>query len=384
MRESSQDTLVSLVRHRLLSDIAHAFSPTVRLPPIRQIADELDVSVGTVNQAIKDLVASGVLISRPRLGTRLAPGCTLDDLKEAANRTNTRADGLPLGGMDIQVMIIPNADAMLQEMSECFARAVANRGAHVHFAPYPQRRSQWAAAADGDATVMFQPSVGRHRTIAWNVDQPLIVVATEQIQVDRTDGYDLLCVDSEQGGFVAGRYAVDAGFTTACYVGRQVSKTDRDHYGPSSLQRLAGFERGFGKAIPKSNQLMIGSHDVDHGAQIVAEYIKLNPRPEVVFCAADDPAIGFLIGAHAHGLRATRDYHLIGFDRQGAAMNVPGGPITSVEVPRRAMGQRAAELLESRLAEPDQAVRRIMLGCSMFPGKTALGKPKDSDSHPDS
>jgi len=370
LRESGDTTLVRLVRHYLLTDIEHAFHPQLRLPPIRQIANELGVSVGTANQAVKDLVAAGILFAQPRTGTTLAPGCTIDDVRKMRRQGDTLDEGAPLSGKDVQVLMCPKADAMVLEMSESFARAIAQQGGHVHFTEYSGKNHHWADAADGDATVLFQPHSSHERSVTWEVEQPLVVVATEPVLVDKVEGYDILTVDDEQGGFAAGRYARAAGLTDACFIGRRYSKQVRDRYSPSCTRRLSGFERGFGRPVTEQNRLMVGSHDIHNGSRVVADFVKLDPRPELVFCSADDPAIGFLIGAHAYGLNCGEHYQLIGFDRQEAAMNVPGGPITSVDVPRQQLGTRAAELIASRMANIAQPVRRVFLGCSVFEGRT--------------
>jgi len=57
-------------------------------------------------------------------------------------------------------------------------------------------------------------------------------------------------------------------------------------------------------------------------------------------------------------------------DGQDTSRNTPHGALTTVDVPIDQMNRRAAELLASRFTQPNQPVRRLFLGCSLFRGDT--------------
>jgi DNA-binding LacI/PurR family transcriptional regulator len=94
-------------------------------------------------------------------------------------------------------------------------------------------------------------------------------------------------------------------------------------------------------------------------------------RPQGLFCVSDDLATGFLHAADARGLVAGEDFHLIGFGGQVRGRLAPGGPLTTVAIPAQHMGRTAADLLLSRLAEPELPVRRVLLACDLVQGRTA-------------
>lgn len=364
-------TLVRLIKRQLLEQLCADFDPNLRLPPIRQIADEFGVSVGTANQAVKDLCDAGVLVSRPRRGTVIAPGCTAEHLREISHldACGVAARG-PLAGKVIQVVLNNEGDQMIVEMAESCARAVTDLGCRVAFTDFGKYRDQVKQdATQGDAAVLFQPP-RRNNVLHLIAPQPTLVVATSPMVVDSLGGYDMLSVDDEQGGFIAGRHVRDAGYPSACFIGRRYDKQTSGRYDTISARRCNGFERGFGEPIPDAYRLYVGASDIDFGAQVVVDFVKLDPLPEAVFCSSDDVAIGFVFGAMAHGLKPARDYQLIGFDKQQRAIELPAGPITTVEVPRDALGRRGAELIASRLADPSQPVRNVLLGCRLFEGKT--------------
>jgi GntR family transcriptional regulator len=75
-----------------------------QLPPIRQLASDLDLAPGTVARAYRELEAAGLVVSRGRRGTRVAdtpPAPSADEretrLGQAAEEFVLRAAGLGVG-----------------------------------------------------------------------------------------------------------------------------------------------------------------------------------------------------------------------------------------------------------------------------------------------
>jgi DNA-binding LacI/PurR family transcriptional regulator len=134
--------------------------------------------------------------------------------------------------------------------------------------------------------------------------------------------------------------------------------------------RLRAFEHGFGLPVPPGHVLLTRSYGESWGARLVARYAALNPRPEAVFAASDELAVGFVKGALALGLEPLRDYQIIGFDGQERGRQLHEGPLTTIQVPAAEMGRRGAELLADRLLNPDQPARQLRLGCTLFEGNT--------------
>ncbi|GAA3343557.1 GntR family transcriptional regulator [Amorphoplanes nipponensis] len=73
------------VRRQLAALIGSgALPPDERLPPLRQLAGDLGLAVGTVARAYRELEAAGLVVSRRGGGTRVAgpparPAATADD-----------------------------------------------------------------------------------------------------------------------------------------------------------------------------------------------------------------------------------------------------------------------------------------------------------------
>jgi GntR family transcriptional regulator len=87
---------------------AGALSPGDRLPPLRQLAGDLGLAVGTVARTYRELEAEGILTSRRGGGTRVSDGARR--LPDAARRARLRelaatylAHGRALGATDDEI-----------------------------------------------------------------------------------------------------------------------------------------------------------------------------------------------------------------------------------------------------------------------------------------
>jgi DNA-binding LacI/PurR family transcriptional regulator len=106
------------------------------------------------------------------------------------------------------------------------------------------------------------------------------------------------------------------------------------------------------------------------GALFVQRYLAIKNRPEAIFAASDDLAVGFVHGALAHGILPGRDYLIAGFDGQERGRTLPTGVLTTAALPSEAMGRAAAGFLLSRIAENQTPVRRLTVGCQLIQGDT--------------
>lgn len=182
--------------------------------------------------------------------------------------------------------------------------------------------------------------------------------------------YDFVSVDSFEGGKLAGETLRAAGCERICYVGRIPPDLPEQAYDMASTQRLAGFEAGLGYKLDDSVKLGCDFYQTAPGAQVVAEYLALHPRPDGVFAASDEIAVGFVHGAWAHGLQPGEDYQIIGFDGQQIGRVIGGGSLTTIDAPMVEMGEMAAMMLMDRMQNPRRGVRQILHMGTVYHGVT--------------
>ena len=108
------------------------------------------------------------------------------------------------------------------------------------------------------------------------------------------------------------------------------------------------------------------------GREVVAALRALRPLPTAAAFANDHLGCGALLGALAAGIAVPGELALVGFgDFELAAHLAPG--LTTLAPPRRAIGERAAELLLAQL-DHGAAPARIKLDCPLVVRGSTVGK----------
>jgi LacI family transcriptional regulator len=124
-------------------------------------------------------------------------------------------------------------------------------------------------------------------------------------------------------------------------------------------QRERGFVqalRAAGLALP-SAWLRRAPATAAGGMQAMRALLAERARPTAVFCANDLVAVGALKACAAAGVRVPAELSLVGCDDVELARLVTP-ELTTVRVPARELGARAARLLVQRLASPEAAGER--------------------------
>ncbi len=343
------DLTYQQIKSMLRSRMGTQWPAGTRLPTIRSLAMQLKAGQRNTHRAVQELVSEGLLTSSPRRGTFIPP----------AKRVY-----LPLG----------ESDGMTEQMAQAFIAELHTKGITTIRGSFVQDLD--LSSIDADAIALIQND--RAANIKVRPGQIVTVIATHEVMPRTlTDRYDQISVDQHHGAALAGRFLREAGITSACFIG--TGNRAANEYFPLDAQRLAGFEEGFGRKLTRQNRLFARIYFERAGAEMVAPYLALTPRPRAVFTVCDDIALGFLLGAAAHGLVAGKDFDLIGFDGQWRGRRLQEGPLTSVAVPSAEMGRTGAQMLASRLENPDLPPRTIHLGCTMLPGSTV--RPGSGASH---
>lgn len=342
-----------------------------RLPPIKRLAEQLSVGQSNLNRAIRELVRQGLLVSRPGLGTyvrdpNLHPEPTVN------------FDGKCLARKQIIILRSSN-EGFLDPIIEGFQSIAATNGAHVVEKKYNMLKANNSIKehTQFDAVVMINPA--EHSFIQPTPQQPLVIIATGLCQLRDVGGYDIVYADGRQGGVLAGRYAAEGGYECPCFIGVK-NIHDPLLYDDISIERLHGFEAGLGRQLEEKFYLRTRDFSTEGGARAVKLYLRVNPKPDLIFAASDDIAVGFVHGALAHGMEPGEDYQLMGFDGQMRGKQLLGGPLTTVDIPSRDMGRAAAQLLAERLIEPNRPARTLTIAGQLYEGRTTRPPAQQNSS----
>jgi Transcriptional regulators len=129
----------------------------------------------------------------------------------------------------------------------------------------------------------------------------------------------------------------------------------------NGADRLRGFLEGLrdGGRSPATAEIAYGDFTFEGGQRGMDELISGGGGPpDAVFAANDLMALGAMQTLQGAGFDIPKDTALIGFDDIAVARMVSPS-LTTVDQPKRALGQRAAELLISRMSMDRDAPARI-------------------------
>ncbi|GAA3740731.1 LacI family DNA-binding transcriptional regulator [Salinactinospora qingdaonensis] len=181
------------------------------------------------------------------------------------------------------------------------------------------------------------------------------------VLLDRGDvTEDLACsvsVDNHAGGIAAGRHLINLGHEQVSFLS-----------GPLSMEqcrtRLAGLRAAMAESglDPDAAVRVIENEQLNAecGEKSVEEVLAGGPRrrPQAVFCANDQLALGLLKGLGGRGLTSPGDLSVVGYDDVDVAALVHPG-LTTVAQPKYELGRAAMRLLLSELNDAEHRHERL-------------------------
>jgi len=169
------------------------------------------------------------------------------------------------------------------------------------------------------------------------------------VLVDRLAGSTHFCsvsVDDVAGGRAAAEHLVSNGARRPAFVG-----------GPFTLQQVADRHAGALAAVEAAGLALqvfeTPNLKFERGRQIgdLIGDLRQSKRPDAVFAANDQLALGLLQSFTATGIKVPEEISIIGFDDIDFASQ-SSIPLSSVRQPRQLIGERAAQLLFDEIENP--------------------------------
>lgn len=354
------------VVQELATQLGVRYATGSKLPPVRSLSEDLGVATATAHRAVQVLVQSGLLIARPRQGTFVA-----DELDQSSLQS---LRGMTLGGG--RSVLCGKAITFVQAFKEDYghrriladhlARHLASFGGTVGRVDAYSSDAVYTTHAADDVIVLIQP-VGHQQVHAKPHQNVLVLTSGLEPAIHGTQRVDMVGVDQIHGGMLAGQALRDAGCKRICFIGRG-QPPEFDTVDVLGQQRLSGLESAIGQAIPNHLRLLSYGYSPITGGVTFGKYLKLADRPDGVFAASDDVALGFIAAAVAHGLEMGRDYQLVGFDGQPSVHRLLPGGVASIELPLEAMAKAAADIIHKRMRQPETPASRLYLAGRFLPG----------------
>jgi len=152
-------------------------------------------------------------------------------------------------------------------------------------------------------------------------------------------------------------YLIGRGYRRIHYAGG--TQTDNDR----TRAREAGFLRAMADAgLPVADDAIVClPFEFESGAALARDLATVKARPDALFIASDIIASGFTLECRRLGIRIPADIAVAGFDNT-ALSGIMDPPLTTVHVPRREIGEVAAQMLIERLQSGGAGPRERDLG----------------------
>jgi len=330
--------------------------PGSRLPTELELARDLQISRGTVRQALSALENEGLIERTQRRGTFVRS-------PSAASAPGTLAAQRRIGlilsrlgnELDIDIMI------GVEQIAK-------SRGYQVSFA-YSEERAEEQSRdiarlrADRVAGIIIFPlsDITNDDSIYQLLSNGMPVVLVDRYLPDLDTDY--VTPDNTGGGFRATEHLIILGHTQIGFVygsiGTLMTTSVRDRY-----EGYRKALRTYNLSDDESLMAQLPPSCVPDAGGNYDRYLSLPGRPSAIFAANDDIALQLMQSARRLGLRLPEDLAIVGFDDLRFAAHL-SPPLTTVAQPRMDVGMRAGNLLINRIEGRDGPKQHIELPTSL-------------------
>jgi len=292
-----------------------------------------------VSQATVSLVLSGNRKARVSADTRAR---VLQAAEELGYRPNVLAQGLVRGRSFALGVVVPDLANPFFAAVVSGAEKVASREGYAVFLCETEETSadrHVEALRSRQIDGIILDAVGAAGLPARALEGMNVVLVDEQLET-----FPAVVSDAEHAGELAAQHLLSLGHRHLAFIGPAVD---------AATWRLR--ERGYTRTIRQagcpitSPALRRSSATVLGGMSAMRALLALRPRPSAVFCANDLAALGALKACAMARVSVPREFSIVGCDDIETAQLVTP-ELTTVSIPAREMGARAARLLIRRLS----------------------------------
>jgi len=300
---------------------------------IREVAQELGVSVSTVSRAL----------SNPKLLKEKTRTRVLAAIDRLGYQPNLLARNLRLSESKLVFVVVPSLSPFFLEVFRGVERSARECGYTVlmghtdrDFAREQVFFDQVASRrADG---VILVTSADGAALAARKRRMPPTIAALE-----RVDGHSLptVRVDHNAAAGLATEHLIELGHRRIAHIAGPATA-------PMALHRREGFEAAMERAglDPHAYPIQSGPFTVAFGEQAMEHLLNAPSPPTAIFAANDEMAVGALQAVKRRGLKVGKDLSVIGYDDQRIA-NLYDPALTTIRVPTEELGYRSMFLLRS-------------------------------------
>ncbi len=335
---------------------AGRYQAGARLPSEVQLVKQFGVSRPTVARALRDLEAEGLVERRAGSGTYvrseqkrnfaskilglLMPGLSSTEIfqiicGEIASLSRVQEYGLLWGG---STNPREDLDASLIHAEELCQQFIERKISGVFFAPAELESGQEKA----------------NRHLAESLREagiPVVLIDRDMLDFPGRSEFDLVGLDNMTSGYMVAEHLIKLGCKRFYFVARPLSAATVD-------ARIAGVREALARhrIEPDPGWIRTG----DPSDMKFVRGLTAGKQADAIICANDFTAATLLRSMQSIGIRAPKDFRVVGFDDVKYATLV-SPPLTTVHQPCRDIAVIAFRTMLERLAEPSLPARSIYL-----------------------
>ncbi|NII25388.1 LacI family transcriptional regulator [Pseudoflavitalea sp. X16] len=162
-------------------------------------------------------------------------------------------------------------------------------------------------------------------------------------RVAEQDMYTNVLIDNRKAAYEATRHLIQQGCTRIAHI---TATPKRNVY----IDRLEGYKKALAEHnLPFTDDLLIiGNLSMEAGAAAAEHIINMSPRPDGVFVANDNCAVGCMLSLKQAGIRIPDDIAFAGFNNDPVSKVIEPN-LTTINYPGYEMGEVAARNLINHL-----------------------------------
>jgi DNA-binding LacI/PurR family transcriptional regulator len=200
-----------------------------------------------------------------------------------------------------------------------------------------------------DGLILVSPRFKRDVAIETSQSVPTVVIG----KATRATTVDSVTNDDRLGAEMVVDHLVDLGHRHIAHIDGGI--------GGGSKPRKTGYASSMKRhGLERETRSVAGGFTEAGGIEGIQTLLAKGPRPTAVFVANDLAAAGVLDVLAKKGVRVPDDISLVGYDNTGMARSHALG-LTTVDQPRRQMGQMAADLILTKIDNGRGEVSHVVL-----------------------
>lgn len=314
-------------------------APPARAPTIMDVARAAEVSKSTVS-----LVLQGSALVRAETAQRVRDAAQVLGYVYNRRAAALRSHASNMVGVLINDLMNPFFAEVLVALEQRLVEAgYVVMMAHTQEDPARQRRLLASMREHHAAGIVLCPALGTPRSLPGEIESwgiPLVVL----VRSLGPGRYDFAGSANEQGVQLATQHLLAAGHRRIAFLGGRS--------GAVFDERLRGYRKALEQAGIEVDPTLVVASDLTRagGREAMSTVLSRRPRVTAGVCYNDVTAFGALTTLGERGLRAGKDFALLGFDNVlDAAHSNP--PLSTVDIRPAVLGEQAALALIARLAD---------------------------------